>query len=197
LNCQRCGKKGHITRVWKASLLGDASQDNDRSTRSSRSSASSSSKKSKAKELRKEAKKQFAKLKAMKEEIQELEASNICGSEDNDALSFFIMDGKSAHFCREQCHHDSLDLRKGWLLDPQSTCDMACSPELLLLGSLCKSQNKLRLATNASILLGDQKAKIPGYDNEIWFSNKGIAHVLSFKHTKASGLDISTSSPAN
>jgi hypothetical protein len=48
----------------------------------------------------------------------------------------------------------------------------------------------LWLATNAGILMVDQKAKIPGYDNEIWFSEKGITNVLSFKHTKASGLWI-------
>jgi hypothetical protein len=93
-------------------------------------------------------------------------------------LSFFIMDGKSTHFYREQRDNDSLDLHKGRLLDPTSPAVRNC---------VCW---KLQLATNANILLVDQKAKIPGYDNEIWFSDKGIANVLSFKHTKASGLWI-------
>jgi hypothetical protein len=79
---------------------------------------------------------------------------------------------------------------QGWLLDPQSTCEIASSPELLVSGSLREWQNKLRLPMNAGILLVNQKAKIPGYDCEIWFSKKGIANVLSFKHTKASGLWI-------
>jgi hypothetical protein len=41
----------------------------------------------------------------------------------------------------------------------------------------------------------DQKAKIPGYDNEIWFSEQGITNVLSFKHTLDSDLDISYNRP--
>ena len=41
----------------------------------------------------------------------------------------------------------------------------------------------------------NQKAKIPGYDNEIWFSEEGITNVLSFVHTFESGLDISYKKP--
>jgi hypothetical protein len=87
-------------------------------------------------------------------------------------------------------------LRKGWLLDPQSTCNIACNPELIVPGSLRKSENNLRLATNTGILMVNQKTKIPGYDNEIWFSNEGIANVLSFVHTLDSGLDITYKKPS-
>ena len=41
----------------------------------------------------------------------------------------------------------------------------------------------------------NQKAKIPGHDNEIWFSEEGIANALSFVHTLKSGLDISHKKP--
>jgi hypothetical protein len=116
-----------------------------------------------------------------------LKDSNISGSSDKSAKSFFIMHGTSAHFCGEHQANEDLDLRKGWLLDPQSTCDIACNPELIVPGSLHKSENNLQLATNAGILMVNHKAKIPGYDNEIWFSEEGIANVLSFVHTLESG----------
>ena len=106
------------------------------------------------------------------------------------------MSGTSAHFCGEQQADEDLDLHKGWLLDPQSTCDIACNPERIVPGSLHKFQNNLQLATNAGVLMVNQKAKIPGYDNEIWFSEEGIANVLSFKHALNSGLDISYNRPA-
>jgi hypothetical protein len=72
-----------------------------------------------------------------------MEASNISGLDDEDALSFFIVNGTSAHFCGEQRANESLDLREGWLLNPQSTCNIARKPELLIPGSFCKSQNSL------------------------------------------------------
>ena len=125
-----------------------------------------------------------------------MDTSKISRSEDEDALSFFIMNGSSAHFCGEQRTNESLDLCKGWLLDPQLTCDIASNLEVLVPGSLCKSTNKLRLATNAGILMVDHKVKIPGYNNEVWFSKQGIANVLSFKHTLDSSLDISYNRPA-
>ena len=42
----------------------------------------------------------------------------------------------------------------------------------------------------------NQKAKTAGYDNEIWFSEEGIANVLSFVHTLESSLDISHKKPS-
>jgi hypothetical protein len=101
-----------------------------------------------------------------------LEDSDISGSSDKSAKSFFIMNDTSAHFCGEQQADEDLDLRKGSLLDPQSTCDIACNPGLIVPGSLRKSKNNLRLATNAGVLMVNHKAKIPGYDNEIWFSKR-------------------------
>jgi hypothetical protein len=80
-----------------------------------------------------------------------LEASDISGSDDESAQSFFIMNGTSAHFCGEQRVDDSLDLRTGWLSDPQLTCNIACNPELIIPGSLRKSLSNLQLATNAGI----------------------------------------------
>ena len=61
---------------------------------------------------------------------------------------------------------------------------------------LRKSENNLRLTTNAGVLMVNQKAKIPGYDNEIWFSEEGITNVLSFVHTWESSLDISYKKPS-
>ena len=142
--------QNHVARVCTApeprSAPAAASKSDDRSTRSSRSSrssaSSSSSKKSQLKSLKKEGKavkKQFAQI---KEDIRELEDSDISGSSDESATSLFIMSGTSAHFCGEQRSDEDLDLTKGWLLDCQSTCDIACNPELLVPGSLRKSENK-------------------------------------------------------
>jgi hypothetical protein len=83
----------------QTNLRGNKSDDNDRTSQSSRSSTSSSSKQSKSNkkknnDIRNEVKKQVAQYKGTKERILELEGSNISGSEDEDALSFFIMDGK-------------------------------------------------------------------------------------------------------
>ena len=46
------------------------------------------------------------------------------------------------------------------------------------------------------VLTVNQKANIPGYDNEIWFSEKGIANVLSFVHTLKSGLTFPHKKPS-
>ena len=104
--------------------------------------SSSSSKKSQLKSLkrRQSSEDQFAQI---KEDIRELEDSDISGSSDESATSLFIMSGTSAHFCGEQRSDEDLDLTKGWLLDCQSTCDIACNLELLVPGSLRKSENNL------------------------------------------------------
>lgn len=134
-------------------------------------------------------------MQELTEEIWELEDSDTSGSSDESGRSFFIMNSTSAHFCGEQQADEDLDLHKGWLLDPQYACDIACNPELIVPGSLHKSQNNLRLATNAGVLMVNEEAKIPGNDNEIWFSEEGIANVLSFKHTLDSSLNISYNRP--
>lgn len=90
-----------------------------------------------------------------------------------------------------QSNTPSPDLKLGWLLDNQSTDDIACNHNLMVPGSIVKADHKMWIHTNAGVLVVTQKCCIAGYTQEIWFSAKGMANVLSFKHVFAVGLPIS------
>jgi hypothetical protein len=83
------------------------------------------------------------------------------------------------------------DLKLGWLLDNQSTDDIACNHDLVVLGSIVKADQEMRIHTNAGVLTVTQKCRVASYPQEIWFSAKGMASILSFKYVLAAGLLIS------
>ena len=90
-----------------------------------------------------------------------------------------------------QSSSSSPDLKLGWLLDNQSTDDIECNRDPVVPGSIVKSDHKMRIHTNAGVLVVTQKCRVAGYPQEIWFSAKGKDNVLSFKHVLAVGLQIS------
>jgi hypothetical protein len=57
----------------------------------------------------------------------------------------------------------SPDLKLGWLLDNQSTDYIACNHNLVVLGPIVKADHKMRIHTNAVILVVTQKCRVAGY----------------------------------
>ena len=86
-----------------------------------------------------------------------------------------------------QSSYPNPDLKLGWLLDNQSTDDIACNRDLVVPGSIVKADHKMRIHTNAGVLVVTQKCRVAGYPQEIWFSAKGMANILSFKYVLAAG----------
>ncbi|MGL5935222.1 MAG: hypothetical protein ACRCZI_06320, partial [Cetobacterium sp.] len=177
----------------KAVLSGNKSDDDDEKSRASKSSKSSKSAgsskgtKNQIGQLKSQLKKSFAQYKEMKEQVEELENESLTGSEDDkDGYNSFNLNDNVA-----SCFMNGPDLMNGWLLDNQSTDDIACNEALVQPGSIRKSENTLQLHTQAGVLKVNQKAKIIGYPYDVWFSRKGKANILSFKHVKRAQLPIS------
>ena len=75
---------------------------------------------------------------------------------------------------------EGFDLNEGWLFDNQSTDDIACSEDVVIPGSIRRVFHHLHLETNAGTLVVEHKCRIKGYPRELWFSDKGLANILSF-----------------
>ncbi|MGL5936196.1 MAG: hypothetical protein ACRCZI_11320, partial [Cetobacterium sp.] len=137
--------------------------------------------------MKSQLKKSFAQYKEMKGQVEELENESLTGSEDEkEGYNSLILNSNVA-----SCFMNGPDLINGWLLDNQSTDDIACNDALVQPGSIRKSEHTLQLHTQAGVLIVNQKARIDGYPFEVWFSRKGKANILSFKHVKRAQLPIS------
>ena len=79
---------------------------------------------------------------------------------------------------------EGFDLKEGWLFDNRSTDDIACSKDVVIPGSICRVFHHLHLETNAGTLVVEHKCRIKGYPRELWFSDKGLAIIFSFKYVR-------------
>jgi hypothetical protein len=75
-----------------------------------------------------------------------------------------------------------LDLRNVWLLDCQSTTDLACNKKFLT--DIKVWTITMRVVTNGGTLSTNKKSSWPGYQNKIWYSRSAITNIIALKNVK-------------
>ena len=70
-----------------------------------------------------------------------------------------------------------LDLRQVILLDNQSTMDLFCNPELV--NVVYKASKPMRLKSNGGTMNVRHKAKMDGYERDVWFSKDAITNIIA------------------
>jgi hypothetical protein len=182
--CYKCNGKdhpaSHCTKSDKKSEKGDKNDDDDASTASSVN---------KLKKDFKKMSKQFTTVTAKLEQLKEAE-SDLSGSDAEEEASHFqfqftqIESGFEPRISSlfKQSHGDeiALDLKEIILLDSQSTMDLFCSNTLV--DKVFKSVSTMRLKSNGGSMLVSQKATIPGYHKEVWFSSKAITNIIALSN---------------
>jgi hypothetical protein len=120
-------------------------------------------------------------VKEIKEDYQDL--INQSWSEDSDKSGYngFHLGRVHASFAEGQ---EGINLKEGWLFDNQSTDDIACNEDVVIPGSIRRVFHHLHLETNAGTLVVEHKCRIEGYPRELWFSDKGMANILSFRYVR-------------
>jgi len=184
--CFNCGKKGHP--AWSC----DKDDDDTKSTTSTADSVKQLTKEMKS------IKKKFSTVNAQLKlkQVQE-EDSDLSESEDEDGSSHFqVGDTSSFQFAQleddfdpkiaklfKQLHKNrpkELDLREVILLDSQSTMDLICNPKLVK--ETFKSNTSMRLQSNGGTMAITRKAKLNGYNAEVWFSKRAITNIIALKN---------------
>ena len=75
-----------------------------------------------------------------------------------------------------------LNLRQVILLDTQSTVNLFCNQNLAT--DIKESTTTMTVQSTDEKLVVRHKATIPGYKHRVWFSDKGIADILSVKNVR-------------
>ena len=70
--------------------------------------------------------------------------------------------------------------RKVVLLDNESNMDLLCNPDLV--EDIKKVKVNLRIQSKGGEMSVNQKAKIPGYNNNVWFSRRDITKIIALKN---------------
>ena len=83
---------------------------------------------------------------------------------------------------KQSKHPVDLDLRSMWLLDCQSTMDLACNKSFLT--NICVSKNTMRIASNGGTLTTNKQGSWPGYQKRIWYSQSVITNIVALKNVK-------------
>jgi hypothetical protein len=73
-----------------------------------------------------------------------------------------------------------IDLREFILLDSQSTMDIFCNAALVI--KTCKSTTIMRLKSKGGTMEVTQKATIPGYNKDVWFSTRAINNIITLSN---------------
>jgi hypothetical protein len=183
--CFQCNKKGHPASHCPA----QKDQDDLDDTKSKGSTTSS------VKQLEKEMKKLKKKHSTINAQLQQLheddsELSESEAEEDSHFQSHFQFTQVEGTFepqieaLLKQSHdsgsqHD-LNLRMVWLLDSQSTMDLACNKEYIT--DIRKSKQTMRLHSNGGQMNVDHKSTIPGYMHHVWFDADVITNIVSLKN---------------
>jgi hypothetical protein len=196
--CFNCHSKGH-----PSSHCPNKDKDSDDKSLSSKSSKTSKSSKSTAKSItktQKRLKKSFATLSSKIDELEN-EDSDISASDSGDENSHFQTGSIEGYQMMqtetpqqqsfEQRNVDvlfkktreakiHLNLRNIILLDSQSTMDLFCNPELVQ--KVSKSKKTMTLKSNGGTMTIDHRAKISGYDEQVWFSKDAITNIIALSN---------------
>jgi hypothetical protein len=73
-----------------------------------------------------------------------------------------------------------LDLKNVILLDSQSTMDLFCNPKLV--EDIHKSDKRMRLRSNGGTMMVSHKAKMKGYNKDVWFSKDAITNIIALSN---------------
>jgi hypothetical protein len=73
-----------------------------------------------------------------------------------------------------------LDLRNVILLDSQSTMDLFCNKQLVT--DVTKANKKMRLQSNGGRMTATQKATMPGYKKQVWYSKDAITNIIALSN---------------
>jgi hypothetical protein len=82
----------------------------------------------------------------------------------------------------KHCHgaRPHLDLREVILLDSQSTIDLVCNKELVT--DISESDKIMQLKSNGGVMTINQRARMKGYANLVWFSKDAITNILALSN---------------
>jgi hypothetical protein len=176
--CYKCHKMGH-----PATHCGKKSNFNDDDNSSAAAMVNS------VKKLQKDItsmRKAFTTVNTQLEKLKEAE-SDIYESEGEDEASHFQMDvalqfvqvekkfePRIAKLFKQAGLSVKINLREVILLDSQSTMDLFCNAALV--SKTCKSTTNMRLKSNGGTMVVTQKATMPGYNKDVWFSTRAITN---------------------
>jgi hypothetical protein len=85
-------------------------------------------------------------------------------------------------FKRTQGTKIKLDLKEIILLDSQSTIDLFCN--LALIEKSFKSDAGKRLKSNGGTMMVTHKAKVAGYNTDVWYNKKAITNILALSNVR-------------
>jgi hypothetical protein len=137
-------------------------------------------------------KKSFTTVNTQIEKLKEAD-SDLSGSEDDDDQSHFQMDAALlfaqvdnefeqtiANLFKQAGSSVNINLREVILLDSQSTMDLFCNAALV--SNTCKSTTSMRLKSNGGTMVVTQKATMPGYNKDVWFSTRAITNIITLRN---------------
>jgi hypothetical protein len=182
--CYKCHKMGH-----PATHCGKKSKSNEDDDSSAAATVKS------VKKLQKDIKfmrKAFTTVNTQLEKLKEAE-TDISESEGEDEALHLQMDTalqfaqvkkefepRIAKLFKQAGLSVKIDLREVILLDIQSTMDLFCNAALV--SKTCKSTTSMRLKSNGGTMVVSQKATMPGYNKDVWFSTRAITNIIALSN---------------
>ena len=209
--CHHCGEKGHPHYIHKKNNQQDhkskkrskkkkpspnSSIASRKSTKSQSKSSSTSKSRSKGiDELKKGMSQAFTsfaeKLDSLHEENED--DSDLTDSDDDSEPEFSgctlhseiagVDPFKTSHnFATLTSKQREPDLKNVLLLDNQSTIDILCNEDFVT--DIVEADNPIKIQSTGGHITVHQKATLPGYKNQVWFSKHAATNILSMKNIR-------------